>query len=138
MRLENSVALITGASKGLGLAIAREYAARGARLVIAARHVEALERAAAELERKTEVVTVAADVSQEAERLVEAGLARFRRIDVLVNNASELGPSPMPSLESLSWQDMERILRVNVTAPLHLSQLVIPQMREIGRASCRE
>src|SRR3989442_11522456 len=129
MRLQDNVALITGASKGLGLEIARLYAERGARLVIAARHSGALEQAAAELRQKTEVVSVAMDVSQEAERLVEEGLQRFGRIDVLVNNASELGPSPMPSLESVSWQDMERILRVNVTAPLHLTQLVLPQMR---------
>jgi len=129
MRLQDNVALITGASKGLGLEIARLYAERRARLVIGARHPEPLERAAAELRQKTEVVSVAVDVSQEAERLVEAGLERFGRIDVLVNNASELGPSPMPSLESPSWQDMERILRVNVTAPLHLTQLVLPQMR---------
>jgi len=129
MRLQDNVALITGVSKGLGLEIARVYARRGARLVIAARHPEALEQAAAELRQKTEVVSVAMDVSQEAERLVEEGLERFGRIDVLVNNASELGPSPMPPLDSLSWQDMEHILRVNVTAPLHLTQLVLPQMR---------
>ena len=65
-------------------------------------------------------------MSQDAERLVEAALERFGRIDVLVNNASELGPSPMPALDSLGWQDMERILRVNVMAPLHLTQLVLP------------
>jgi len=129
---KDSVALITGASKGLGLEIARLYANRGARLVIAARHPGALDRATAELRDTTEVVSLAVDVSQEAERLVEAGLERFGRIDVLVNNASELGPSPMPPLESLSWQDMERILRVNVTAPLHLTQLVLPRMRSRG------
>jgi NAD(P)-dependent dehydrogenase (short-subunit alcohol dehydrogenase family) len=129
MKLRDSVALITGASKGLGLAVARAYADRGARLIIAARHAGALDQAAAKLGQKTEVISVALDVSYEAERLVEAGLDRFGRIDVLVNNASELGPSPMPHLEGLSWQDMERILRVNVTAPLHLAQLVLPQMR---------
>jgi NAD(P)-dependent dehydrogenase (short-subunit alcohol dehydrogenase family) len=132
MRLQDSVALITGASKGLGLEVARLYAGRGAKLVIAARHPTPLEREAAELRRKTEVVALALDVSQEAERLVEAGLDRFGRIDVLVNNASELGPSPMPPLESLPWQDLERLLRVNVTAPLHLMQLVLPQMRARG------
>jgi len=132
MRLRDSVALITGASKGLGLEIARLYAERGARLVIAARHPGPLERAAAELRTKTEVVSLALDVSQEAERLVQAGLDRFGRIDVLVNNASELGPSPMPALESLGWQDMERILRVNVTAPLHLTQMLLPNMAARG------
>ena len=132
MELQNSVAMITGASKGLGLEVARLYAERGAQLVIAARHPGPLERAASELREKTEVVSVAVDVSQDAERLVEAGLAQFGRIDLLVNNASELGPSPMPALDSLGWQDMERILRVNVTAPLHLTQLVLPQMRARG------
>src|SRR5438093_11617794 len=100
MRLQDSVALITGASKGLGLEIAREYAKRGARLVIAARHPESLERTAAELRQRTEVVSVAADVSQEAERLVEEGLDRFGRIEDIVNKASELGPSTMPTLKS--------------------------------------
>ena len=132
MELHDSVAIITGASKGLGLEVARLYAERGARLAIAARHPAPLERAASELRGRTEVVSVAVDVSQDAERLVAEALERFGRIDVLVNNASELGPSPMPALESLGWQDMERILRVNVTAPLHLTQLVLPQMRARG------
>jgi len=132
MELQDSVAMITGASKGLGLEVARLYAERGAQLVIAARHPTPLERAASELREKTEVVNVAVDVSQNAERLVDEALERFGRIDVLVNNASELGPSPMPALDSLGWQDMEQILRVNVTAPLHLTQLVLPQMRTRG------
>ena len=132
MKLEHTVALITGASRGLGLEIARLYAARGAQLVIAARHPGPLEEAAQELRAKTDVVSMALDVSQDAERLVAAGLNRFGRIDVLINNASELGPSPMPELADLPWQDMERILRVNVTAPLHLTQLVLPQMRARG------
>ena len=91
MNLNGSVALITGASRGLGLEIARAYAERGAKLVLAARGAEALEEAAADLRRSTEVVALAADVSQDAERVVAEGLRAFGRIDVLVNNASELG-----------------------------------------------
>jgi len=132
MRLENTVALISGASRGLGLEIAREYAARGAKLVIAARGAEALERAARRLRESTEVEALALDVSQDAERLVDAAVSRFGRVDVLVNNASELGPSPMPALEDYPWQELERVLRVNVLAPLHLAQLVLPAMREQG------
>ncbi len=132
MQLEGSVALVSGASRGLGLEVARAFAARGARLVIAARGAEALEVAAEELGRQTDVVALAVDVSEDAEFLVEAGLRRFGRIDVLVNNASELGPSPMPELEDYSWQDLERVLRVNVLAPLHLAQLVLPGMKERG------
>jgi NAD(P)-dependent dehydrogenase (short-subunit alcohol dehydrogenase family) len=132
MELNNSVAVITGASRGLGLEIARAYAERGAKLVLVARGAEALEDAAAELRRVTDIVAVAADVSEDAERIVEEGLRAFGRIDVLVNNASELGPSPMPSLEEYRWQDLERVLRVNVLAPLHLTQLVLPGMKARG------
>ncbi len=70
--------------------------------------------------------------ARHAERLVEAGLQRFGRIDVLINNASELGPSPMPELQELSADDFEAILQVNVIAPLRLSQLVLPGMRAAG------
>ena len=132
MELAGSVALITGASRGLGLEIARAYAARGAKLVIAARGQEALDVAAGELGGRTEVVALALDVSEEAERLVAAGLDRFGRIDVLVNNASELGPSPMPALEGYRWEDLQRVFRVNVLAPLHLTQLVLPGMKARG------
>ncbi len=133
MSKDARVAIITGASKGLGREIARLYAKHGLNLALAARGEATLNEVALELGRITEVVSLAVDVSEDAERLVDATLGRFGRIDVVVNNASELGPSPMPNLEDLQWQDMERILRVNVTAPLHLAQLAIPHMRARGR-----
>jgi NAD(P)-dependent dehydrogenase (short-subunit alcohol dehydrogenase family) len=114
------------------LEIARAYADRGTKLVIAARGEAALREAEAELSRKTGVVALAVDVSEEAERVAAAGIERFGRIDVLVNNASELGPSQMPALDAYRWQDLERVLRVNVLAPLHLTQVVLPGMRERG------
>src|SRR5438445_3674839 len=132
MKMEGKTALITGASRGLGLEIARAYAARGAKLVIGARGQEALEAAEAELRILTDVVALAVDVSEDAERLVEAGTKAFGRIDLLVNNASELGPSPMPALSDYPWQALERVLKVNVLAPLHLAQLVLPGMKERG------
>ena len=103
MKLNESVVLVTGASRGLGLEVAKAYAQGGAKLVIAARNQSDLDAAATELGRQTQVVALALDVSQDAERLVEAGLERFGRIDVLVNNASELGPSPMPQIVGL-WR----------------------------------
>jgi NAD(P)-dependent dehydrogenase (short-subunit alcohol dehydrogenase family) len=131
VRLDSSVALITGASRGLGREIARAFARRGARLILTARGPEALEDAAALLRRETDVIAVAGDVADptHAERLVRAGLARLGRIDVLINNASVLGPTPMPRLEALPPGALQEILRANVAAPLHLAQLVLPQMR---------
>ncbi len=132
MKLSEQVAIVTGASRGLGLEIAKAYAARGVRLIIAARGEDALSTAETELSKETEVVALALDVSQDAERLVQTGLDRFGRIDVLVNNASELGPSPMPALDAYPWEELERVYRVNVLAPLHLAQLVLPGMKERG------
>jgi NAD(P)-dependent dehydrogenase (short-subunit alcohol dehydrogenase family) len=141
MRLATSVVLITGASQGLGREIARLFAARGARLILSARGVEALEDTAAELRgqrgpdgRSAEVITVTGDVADadHAERLVWIGLRRFGRIDVLINNASTLGVSPMPRLEVLDPAVFEETVRVNVTAPLRLIQLVLPQMKTRG------
>ncbi len=127
--MQGQVVLVTGASRGLGREVARAFAHEGARLVLAARGAEGLRAVADEFAATTEVEAVVADVSQEAERVVEAAIRRFGRVDVLVNNASELGPSPMPALEEYRWQDLERVLRVNVLAPLHLAQLVLPGMR---------
>lgn len=132
MRLHDSVALITGASRGLGLEIARLYAGRGARLVLVARGEDALRRAAVELSRVTEVVALPADVAEDAERIAQAALDRFGRVDVLINNASDIGPSPMPALEAYPWDALLRVLRVNAVAPLHMIQLLLPQMKARG------
>jgi NAD(P)-dependent dehydrogenase (short-subunit alcohol dehydrogenase family) len=135
MQKKTETVLVTGGSRGLGFALARLLAERGSNLVIAARHADELDRARRALEKHTAVVAVAGDVSEDAERIAAAGLERFGGIDVLVNNASELGPSPMPPVADLPWQVMERILRVNVTAPMHLTQLVLPSMRTRGRGT---
>ncbi|HKO55583.1 MAG TPA: SDR family NAD(P)-dependent oxidoreductase [Thermoanaerobaculia bacterium] len=131
----HDVVLITGASKGLGLALARRLARKGHPLVINARGEEALRRAEAELARVTEVLAIPGDVSEIAEELAAKALARFGRVDLLINNASELGPSPMPVLEEHPWQSLLRIYTVNVVAPLHLMQLLLPGMKARGRGT---
>jgi NAD(P)-dependent dehydrogenase (short-subunit alcohol dehydrogenase family) len=129
--MATTVALVTGASRGLGRAIARAYAQRGLGLIVTARNRHDLHLAAEELRASTDVLSLAGDIAEplHAETLVEAGLERFGHIDVLVNNASELGPSPMPELQDLSADDFLRILQVNLVAPLQLIQLVLPGMR---------
>lgn len=125
-------ALITGASQGLGRALAALLARRGYALTLNARREEPLAEAARELSRFTVVERVAGDVSEIAEQLAERALHRFGRVDLLINNASELGPSPMPRLEDYPWDALLHVFRVNVVAPIHLTQLVLPSMKSRG------
>jgi NAD(P)-dependent dehydrogenase (short-subunit alcohol dehydrogenase family) len=121
-------ALITGASRGLGLALARELARREWRLVVDARGAEALEAARAELAERTEVVALAGDVADPEHRRALVAAAG-PRIDLLVNNASVLGPSPQPPLADYPLDVLEHVYRVNVLAPLALVQLALPALR---------
>ena len=127
-----STAIVTGASRGLGLALARALAQRGWRLVIDARGANALERARRDLSGLGEVVALAGDVGDDRHRAAlveEAG----PQVDLLVNNASTLGPSPLPAVAELPPAALEEILRVNVLAPLALTQRVVPRMPAGGR-----
>ncbi|HEY3248394.1 MAG TPA: SDR family oxidoreductase [bacterium] len=132
MRLQGQVALITGASKGLGRQIALRYAEAGAKLILVARGEPALTEAAEQLASRTEVLAIAADVSEDTEGIAQAALDRFGRVDVLINNASDIGPSPMPALDAYPWDALLHVFRVNTVAPLHLIQLLLPQMKSRG------
>ncbi len=125
-------AIVTGASRGLGRALAAALADRGWRLVLDARDGAALERAAAELRDRAELIALAGDVADPWHRhaLVDAA---GDAIDLVVNNASDLGPSPLPPLAELPLDRLEQVLRVNVLAPLAVAQLALPKLVEGAR-----
>jgi NAD(P)-dependent dehydrogenase (short-subunit alcohol dehydrogenase family) len=114
-------AIVTGASRGLGLALARALAERGWRLVIDAREAGPLDAAATELALTTDVVALPGDVADPAHR--EELVAAAGPVDLLVNNASILGASPQPALADYPLATLERVYRVNTFAPLALTQL---------------
>jgi NAD(P)-dependent dehydrogenase (short-subunit alcohol dehydrogenase family) len=121
-------AIVTGASRGLGLALAQALAERDWRLVIDARGAAALEAA----RRQVGGIAIPGDVADERHRR-ELVAAAGDPIDLVVNNASLLGPSPLPPLAGLGLSDFEDVLAANVVGPLGLIQLALPHMREGGR-----
>ncbi len=127
-------ALITGASRGFGRALARTLSERGWTLVLDGRNPDALAAATADLPTRT-TLAVSGDVADADHR---AALARVVRqvggLDLLCNNASELGPSPLPPIADHPLDALERIYRVNVLGPLALIQAVLPQLTSSGGA----
>ncbi|HVC03594.1 MAG TPA: SDR family oxidoreductase [Candidatus Acidoferrales bacterium] len=129
--LTGQAVMITGASRGLGRALALAAAREGASLAICARGGEALEAVADECRRQNaEVIAVIADVSdaRDVERFAATALERFGGIDVLINNAAGLGPTPTPQLTDAPSSALEDVLRANVLGPLRLTQAVIGGM----------
>jgi NAD(P)-dependent dehydrogenase (short-subunit alcohol dehydrogenase family) len=120
------VGIVTGASRGLGLALIRALDERGWRLVVDARGGEALAEAAAGLNG---VTAITGDVAEPEHRraLVEAA---GDEIDLVVNNASLLGPSPQPALADYPLEELRRVYEANVLAPLALVQLALPRLRD--------
>jgi NAD(P)-dependent dehydrogenase (short-subunit alcohol dehydrogenase family) len=126
------VALVTGASRGFGQALAAGLAAEGWALVLDARGADDLRAGAASLERAGAAVrALPGDVTSPAHRTELIAAAReLGGIDLLVNNASTLGPSPLPPLGAYGLDDLESVLQVNVIAPLGLIQAALPALRE--------
>jgi NAD(P)-dependent dehydrogenase (short-subunit alcohol dehydrogenase family) len=120
------VAIVTGASRGLGLSLTRALVDRGWRVVADARGRGELQRVWA---GTWDVVPVAGDVADTKHRLALVETAG-EEIDLLVNNASTLGPSPLPPLAEYPLDELRRVYDVNVTGPLGLVQLALPRLRD--------
>lgn len=131
--LANRSAIVTGASQGLGLAIARKYVEAGANVLICARSAEDLEVAHRALLEKAvagqSVLAQAADISkpQDVSALVERALREFGRLEVLVNNAGIAGP--VGAVEDVDWQSWLRTMEINVLGAVLLSRAVLPHFK---------
>ncbi len=130
--LRDKVAIITGASSGIGEATARRLAESGARVVLAARRVERLEALAADIERREGAALVApTDVTDErsVQRLARTALDAFGRIDILINNAGIMPLSPIAKLKVEEW---DRMIDVNIKGVLYCVAATLPTMLEQG------
>jgi len=129
------VAIVTGASRGLGLALAGRLAASGWSLVIDARHEAALGDAHRTLTAHAPTVAVAGSITDPGHRAaLVAAAAELGGLDLLVNNAGVLGPSPLPALADVSPGAYRDLLEVTAVAPLALTQLALPALRAAGGA----
>jgi NAD(P)-dependent dehydrogenase (short-subunit alcohol dehydrogenase family) len=130
--LQGQVVLLTGGSRGLGLALAREFARAGCRLVLCARDAQELERAQQHLaQRGADVLTVPCNVAdqEQVNHLVERAIERFGRIDILVNNAGVIQVGP---LHTVTVEDFKTALDVMFWGLLYPTLAVLPQMLQRG------
>jgi NAD(P)-dependent dehydrogenase (short-subunit alcohol dehydrogenase family) len=130
---DKPVAVVTGASAGLGLALAHGLAERGWTLVIDGRRSDLLKAAADALAARTDVIALAGDVTdpRHREELAEA-VDGLGRLDLLVNNASLLGPSPQPPLAEYPLDELRRVYEVDVVAPIAMAQQLLPALTKSG------
>ncbi|MBT2639906.1 SDR family oxidoreductase [Bacillus sp. ISL-39] len=136
--MNKKVIMITGASKGLGKALTMAFAKEEARLAICSRSEKILEKVKREAEGLgAEVLAIRADVSLpgDVERFVALTQEVYGQIDVLINNASIVGPSPIPLLLDYPEDDFAEVLRVNVASAFLVSRRVIPVMLERNEGS---
>ena len=129
------VAVVTGASRGLGRALARSLAEDGYRLVVDARNGDALRAAMAGLPPGAVVSALAGDITDPAHRSdLRRAADALGGPDLLINNAGTLGPSPLPAIADFPLDELRTAVEVNVLAPVALTQLLLPSLRERGGA----
>jgi short-subunit dehydrogenase len=129
MKIQDSIAIVTGASAGIGLATARLLSERGAHVVLAARSKDALRQLETEIPNSFAVVT---DMRkpEDVKNLIDQTMQKYGRIDILINNAGQGLQSPVESIPLDAYRD---IMELNVFSVLEAMQLVIPIMRAQGR-----
>jgi NAD(P)-dependent dehydrogenase (short-subunit alcohol dehydrogenase family) len=129
MRLKDKVAIVTGASGGLGLAIAKRYVAEGARVAIA--DVRDPQSAAAALAADGQVLSIVADVADErsVNSMVQATVERFGRVDILVNNAAVSSTLPLQPFEKIGVEEWRRVMDVNLMGTFLCCKSVVTHMR---------
>ncbi len=131
--MTTQTALITGASRGLGLALSRALAQQGWHLIIDARSKETLKNIQRELSKDTQVTAIVGDVTEAAHRKALALAAEAAGgVDVIINNAGVLGPSPQPSLREYPLDVLEQVYRANTLAPLGIVQALQHQFKAGG------
>jgi len=131
MQLENKAALVTGASRGLGAALARTLARRGARVVLVARHREPLEEVARSIREAGGVAhALVGDIADKhaVHPLAGAAAELVGSVDLLIHNASELGPTPLRLLLDTECEDLEQVLAVNLVGPFRLTKAIAGSM----------
>jgi NAD(P)-dependent dehydrogenase (short-subunit alcohol dehydrogenase family) len=138
MELRDAAAIVTGASRGLGAALARRLAAEGARVVLVARGAEELTRVADQIRAAGgEAHALAADVGDKdaVHAIAGAAAALVGPVDLLVHNASTLGPTPLRLLLDTECEDLEQVLAVNLVGPFRLTKVVAGSMVLRGRGT---
>lgn len=133
LKLNNKVAVVLAASKGLGRAIATTLSAEGAKVIIGSRNADELNKTAAEIQQLTgnEVVAIPVDVSQsdDREKFITEAAAKFGRIDILLNNA---GGPPFDKFENFDEQAWQKAFDLNLLSVAHLSRLALPHLKQSG------
>jgi NAD(P)-dependent dehydrogenase (short-subunit alcohol dehydrogenase family) len=131
--MNNPIALVTGASRGLGLALASALAREGYTLIIDGRDADALAKAVAEI--GGEVTAIPGDVTDPSHRAeLASAVEAAGGLDLLVNNAGTLGAHPLPALADYPVDELRTAFEVNVIAPVALTQLLLPPLRVRGGA----